>query len=62
MNRIKVTMTRKAFDRLMAYRDIHSPKDICTYLNATGGYLGKVVWIDVDENPVYEDSKYEVAV
>lgn len=61
MNKIKVTMTRKAFDILMHDRNIHSPKDICSYLNATGGYLGKVVWIDVDDDPVYEDSKYEVA-
>ena len=48
---VKVTMTRKAFNKLV--RELKSPKEICKYLNETGRYLGRIVWIDVDDDPVY---------
>ena len=48
---VKVTMTRTAFNKLM--HELKSPKEICKYLNETGRYLGRIVWIDVDDDPVY---------
>ena len=55
MNEIRITMT-KAARNVYAKEGLADNKKLLEYLNNTGHYLGKVVGVSIDGDPVYKVS------